>query len=144
MDLDGFLKVLNIIINVVFCTAQKCQLSFERCNFCVMSGYGNMTKTYANRLHVFISCQDNIPSWCPGGDPHLKVTGVLIVLLWGVNYIFWSHLGCLGWKVTTQWLPITRTFRENRSRFELSGAWRKWPGWKKKQFSLHSEHFNHI
>ena len=28
------------------------------------------------------------------------VTGMRIVSLWGVNYIFWSHLGCLGWKDT--------------------------------------------
>ena len=35
------------------------------------------------------------------GDSHTKVTEmVLIVLLRGVNCRFWSHLGCLGWKVT--------------------------------------------
>ena len=28
------------------------------------------------------------------------VTGMRIVSLWGVNYIFWSHLGCLGRKDT--------------------------------------------
>ena len=35
-----------------------------------------------------------------GGDSHTKVKGMLFVSLWGVNYRFWSHLGCLGWKVT--------------------------------------------
>ena len=39
---------------------------------------------------------------CPGGggDSHIKVTGMLVVSLWGVDCRFWSHLGCLGWKVT--------------------------------------------
>ena len=35
-----------------------------------------------------------------GGDSHIKVTGMLVVSLWVVNCRFWSHLGCLGWKVT--------------------------------------------
>ena len=47
--------------------------------------------------------QDFFPIWpwegCPGHS-HIKVMGMLIVSLWGVNYRFWSHLGCLGWKVT--------------------------------------------
>ena len=34
------------------------------------------------------------------GDSHIEVTGMLVVSLWGVNCRFWSHLGCLGWKVT--------------------------------------------
>ena len=34
------------------------------------------------------------------GDSHIKVTRMLVVSLWGVNCRFWSHLGCLGWKVT--------------------------------------------
>ena len=29
-----------------------------------------------------------------------EVTGMRVFSLWGVNYRFWSHLGCLGWKVT--------------------------------------------
>ena len=42
-------------------------------------------------------------------------------------------------------LPITRTFKGNWKRFELSGAPKKIAGSKqKKQFLLHSEHFNHI
>ena len=47
--------------------------------------------------------QDFFPIWpwegCPGHF-HIKVMGMLVVSLWGVNYRFWSHLGCLGWKVT--------------------------------------------
>ena len=47
-------------------------------------------------------------------------------------------------------LPITRTFKGNRKRFKLSGVRvirhpKKIAGSKeKKQFLLHSEHFNHI
>ena len=35
------------------------------------------------------------------GDSHIKVKEMLVVSLWGVlNCRFWSHLGCLEWKVT--------------------------------------------
>ena len=40
------------------------------------------------------------PCQSGGGDSNTKVKGMLFVSLWGVNYRFWSHLGCLGWKVT--------------------------------------------
>jgi len=36
----------------------------------------------------------------PMVDSHIKVTGMLVVSLWGANCRFSSHLGCLGWKVT--------------------------------------------
>ena len=33
----------------------------------------------------------------PGGEtPHMKVVGMLVVSLRGVNCGFWSHLGCSG------------------------------------------------
>ena len=32
---------------------------------------------------------------CPG-DSHIKVTGMLVVSFRGLNYGFWSHLGCSG------------------------------------------------
>ena len=35
-----------------------------------------------------------------GGDSHVKVTGMLVVSFKGVNCRFWSHVGCLEWKVT--------------------------------------------
>ena len=35
-----------------------------------------------------------------GGDSHIIVTRILVVSLWGVNCKFWSHSGCLAWKVT--------------------------------------------
>ena len=39
-----------------------------------------------------------IPYFRPGGggDSHMKQTGMLIVSLRGVNFGFWSHLGCSG------------------------------------------------
>ena len=33
-----------------------------------------------------------------GGDSHMKVTGILVVSIRGVNCRFWSHLGCSGRK----------------------------------------------
>ena len=34
------------------------------------------------------------------GNSHVKITGLLVVSLRGVNCRFCSHFGCLGWKVT--------------------------------------------
>ena len=31
-----------------------------------------------------------------GGTPHMKGMGMLVVSLRGVNFGFWSHLGCSG------------------------------------------------
>ena len=31
-----------------------------------------------------------------GGAPHMKVVGMLVVSLRGVDFEFWSHLGCSG------------------------------------------------
>ena len=31
-----------------------------------------------------------------GGIPHMKGVGMLVVSLRGVNFGFWSHLGCSG------------------------------------------------
>ena len=31
-----------------------------------------------------------------GGDSHMKQTGMLVVSLRGVNFVFWSRLGCSG------------------------------------------------
>ena len=31
-----------------------------------------------------------------GGTPHIKVVRILVVSLRGVNFGFWSHLGCSG------------------------------------------------
>ena len=31
-----------------------------------------------------------------GGTTHMKGVGMLVVSLRGVNFIFWTHLGCSG------------------------------------------------
>ena len=31
-----------------------------------------------------------------GGTPHIKGVGMLVVSLTGINFGFWSHLGCAG------------------------------------------------
>ena len=31
-----------------------------------------------------------------GGSPHMKGVGMLVVFLRGINFGFWSHLGCSG------------------------------------------------
>ena len=42
--------------------------------------------------------QDCCPGWGGGGGGnfHLKEVGILVVSLRGVNFEFWSHLGCSG------------------------------------------------
>ena len=35
-----------------------------------------------------------------GGNSHVKVMGMLVVFLRGVHCRFWSHLGCVRWRVT--------------------------------------------
>ena len=37
--------------------------------------------------------------WGGGGDSHMKWTGMLVVSLRGVNFGFWSSLGCSGQNV---------------------------------------------
>ena len=32
----------------------------------------------------------------PGGTPHMKGVGMLVVSLRGVNFGFWTHVGCSG------------------------------------------------
>ena len=34
-----------------------------------------------------------------GGGPHMKQTGMLVVPLRGINFGFWSRLGCSGQSV---------------------------------------------
>ena len=36
-----------------------------------------------------------------GGDSHMKGVGVLVISLRGVNFGFWSHLGCSGQNAIT-------------------------------------------
>ena len=45
--------------------------------------------------HAFIAwvC---LSLWHRVGTPHMKVVGMLVVSLRGVDFEFWSHLGCSG------------------------------------------------
>ena len=40
-----------------------------------------------------------IKSWPGGGGRGLKGVGMLVISLRGVNFGFWSHLGCSGQNV---------------------------------------------
>ena len=40
----------------------------------------------------------------PGGESNIKKVGVLVVSLRGVNFRFWSRLGCCG-KITNIFSP---------------------------------------
>ena len=46
----------------------------------------------------------NIRSWREIFTGEFRYSGMLVVSLLGLNCRFWSHLGCLGWKVL--YLPI--------------------------------------
>ena len=48
-------------------------------------------------LHIFCWTLNYFVVYPPGGgDSHLKQTGMLVVSLRGVNFRFWSRLGCSG------------------------------------------------
>ena len=46
-----------------------------------------------------------------GGDSHLKGTGMLVVSLRGVNFRFWSRLGCSWQNVIIIFLAVKVSFR---------------------------------
>ena len=49
---------------------------------------------------IFTALKSNVQvSRREGGDSHMKGTGILVVSLTGVNFGFWSHLGCSGQNV---------------------------------------------
>ena len=57
-------------------------------------------KTLCNVIN-FIICSAREACALPGGGggggtPHMKGVGMLVVSLRGVNFGFWSHLGCSG------------------------------------------------
>ena len=45
---------------------------------------------------VDLSKRDVFLGFMPGGDSYMKQTGMLVVSLRGVNFGFWSRLGCSG------------------------------------------------
>ena len=48
------------------------------------------------RAQNFISHTTFQPPGGGGGTPHMKGVGMLVVSLRGVNFRFWSRLGCSG------------------------------------------------
>ena len=48
--------------------------------------------------HCYISCRSDFSLlvYTPGEDSDMKGVGMLVFSLWGVNFGFYSHLGCSG------------------------------------------------
>ena len=52
----------------------------------------------------------------PGGGSHMKQTGILVVSLRGVNFRFWSRLGCSGHDINILTRQETQNYaKRNRS-----------------------------
>ena len=49
-----------------------------------------------NQTTLRVSCTIHDFLKVPGGDSYMKQTGMLVVSLRGVNFGFWSRLGCSG------------------------------------------------
>ena len=45
---------------------------------------------------ALVDCYLPLIPWGGGGTPRMKGVGMLFVSLRGVNFEFWSHLGCSG------------------------------------------------
>ena len=48
------------------------------------------------KTHTKVSNGSHIPGDGGGGDLHMKGVGIFLVLLRGVIFGFWPHLGCSG------------------------------------------------
>ena len=60
---------------------------------------GSLIERSGELLLIFISLVKVVifsPGGGGGGDSHMKQTGMLVVSLRGVNFGFWSRLGCSG------------------------------------------------
>ena len=51
--------------------------------------------------HDFHISSKNTPGEEGGVIPHMKVVGMLVVSLRGVNFRFWSHLECMFYNVVS-------------------------------------------
>ena len=47
-----------------------------------------------NNAGILVATQGITGNHPVGGTPHIKGVGMLVVSLRGVNFRFWSHLGC--------------------------------------------------
>ena len=43
-----------------------------------------------------VAVVERFDPWGGGGDTAYEMVGMLVVSLRGVNFVFWSHLGCSG------------------------------------------------
>ena len=66
------------------------ELALYRDGFCKQEFKGDFEKTQ----YMYI------PRGGGGGGGRIKLMGMLVISVWGVNCRFSSYLGCLGWKVT--------------------------------------------
>ena len=57
-----------------------------------MTDFLSLSRTY---ISVYLK-REKGPGGGGGGTPHMKGMGMLVVSLRGVNFEFWSHLGCSG------------------------------------------------
>ena len=53
-------------------------------------------KTFYNVINFIICSVREARALPGGGTKHMKGVGMLVVSLRGVNFGFWSHLGCSG------------------------------------------------
>ena len=64
----------------------------------VLEKMKNCLHSWLSTRPCFIRTIANQNAYSPGGEgtPHTEGVGLLVVLLRGVNFGFWSHLGCSG------------------------------------------------
>ena len=76
------------------------KLTLRSCEYQHLPHYTNKESVWAVTWlvtqHRCESLGENPPG---GGDSHMKWTGMLVVSLRGVNFGFWSRLGCSGQNV---------------------------------------------
>ena len=101
------------------------ELALYRDGFCKQEFKGHFEKT---AVHVHPKERG------VGGGGRIKMMGMLVISVWGVNCRFSSYLGCLGWKVTIilicpfryplvlcikKFTKITLTLATQRGQFKL-------------------------
>ena len=88
--------------------AQILSLNFTRFT------YFSPPKTEVIR-YIYIICHISVPPGAGGGgDSHMKVAVMLVVSLRGVNFEFWSHLGCSRQNAIIFNLAVKVSFRVAR------------------------------
>ena len=70
------------------------------------------TVVCSNVYRLSVSPSVSLPGGGGGETPHMKVVGMLVVSLRGVNFGFWSHLGCSA----QSYLAVKVSFRVAREK----------------------------